>query len=76
MSWNFCPWCGHRVYQHCSTGCLHVEHPYRACADTACPDFNPSSHPHGHDVEEPCDCRVAHSLLVGVPHSLIKVVSK
>jgi hypothetical protein len=25
MSWNFCPWCGHRLYQHNDGGCLHVD---------------------------------------------------
>lgn len=24
-AWNFCPICGHRIYQHDSGGCSHVE---------------------------------------------------
>jgi hypothetical protein len=25
MMWIFCPWCGHRIYQHSEGGCQHVD---------------------------------------------------
>jgi len=64
MTWNFCPWCSHRTYQHNDKGCEHVDRPYRPCTDPECTDREPNRHEHGHYVDEPCDCKHGHPLLV------------
>jgi hypothetical protein len=32
MIWNFCPGCGHRIYQHGSDGCQHVDQIYHVAS--------------------------------------------
>jgi hypothetical protein len=49
MTWNCCPWCSHRVYQHNDKGCLHVDH---------IPLDDGTTH------DKPCDCTKPHPLLV------------
>jgi hypothetical protein len=50
MAWNFCPWCGHRVYQHNIKGCTHVDAVWvEQTAKT---------------VRQPCDCKKPHPLMV------------
>ena len=56
MSWNFCPWCGHRVYQHGDKGCQHITQVNRPCSDPQCGD---STWDHDCDadyIRTPCDC--------------------
>ena len=49
MTWNFCPFCGHRLYQHGSEGCEHV-------------DIDNTTNPKV--IRTPCDCTHPHPLLV------------
>jgi hypothetical protein len=48
-TWNFCPFCGHRLYQHGSEGCEHV-------------DIDNTTNPKV--IRTPCDCTHPHPLLV------------
>jgi hypothetical protein len=34
MKWNFCPYCGHRTYQHTTEGCTHVTQTHHIAAIT------------------------------------------
>ncbi|HUH72467.1 MAG TPA: hypothetical protein VLZ05_28670 [Mycobacterium sp.] len=62
MTWNFCPECGHPVYQHNGEGCQHVDEALKACEDAECEQRGE----HVHLVPEKCDCTWAHQLPVGV----------
>lgn len=68
MSPNFCPHCGHRVYQHDHQGCQHYELVLRDCTDPDCkPDvLVTKGGTHAHQVPEKCDCTTPHPLLVAL----------
>jgi hypothetical protein len=54
MTWNFCPHCGHRIYQHGEDGCLHVETVYAVESGGMRQDPR----------RTPCDCKQPHPLLI------------
>ena len=61
MTWNFCPWCSHRIYQHDGTGCTFLYHDlYVPCKNPQCEDRSPG---HGHVVDKQCDCKRPHQLM-------------
>jgi hypothetical protein len=66
MSWNFCPWCGHRTYQHNDEGCLHAEIMLKECEDPECHPANivVVDGTHAHDVPVQCDCKHPHPQLM------------
>lgn len=57
MTWNYCPECGHRVYQHDAGGCTHYDLEDVACADPQC-DVDTST------KRIVCDCKVPHPILM------------
>ena len=63
MSWNYCPWCSHRIYQHNDAGCTWIEvrpAPVDALwAQTPQAKINPPK-----PIEVPCDCTHPHPLLI------------
>jgi hypothetical protein len=66
LTWAFCPWCGHLIYQHNAQGCAHLTSTLQSCADADCkPDVlvTEGGH-HAHTVPVKCDCRRTHTLLV------------
>jgi hypothetical protein len=65
-SWSFCPWCGHRLYQHNAEGCLHVEVVLRECTDEHCQAdviVTGEGGTHAHETPEQCDCKHGNPLL-------------
>jgi hypothetical protein len=53
MKWNFCPWCGHRIYQHSISGCTHT---FITMKTEWIDGFNRRK-------IEPCDCTTTHEFL-------------
>jgi hypothetical protein len=71
MTWNFCPWCGHRLYQHDGEGCTHTDQVTRDCEVPDCAkkpwtvpvNKAPLGGGHAHWELIPCDCTRAHPFL-------------
>jgi hypothetical protein len=55
-TWNFCPWCGHRLYQHNGEGCTHKDWEKREGEGALQRQMV--------SVAVPCDCTRAHPFLV------------
>ena len=60
-TWNFCPYCGHRIFQHNGEGCTHTE-----MLESYVHVVNEEGKPENRRVTEevlPCDCKQPHPLI-------------
>jgi hypothetical protein len=67
VSWNFCPWCGHRTFKHTSSGCIESEERLVECTDPACNPTDVLLTPgakHGHMRPIPCECKHPYSQMM------------
>lgn len=65
-TWHFCPWCGHRLYQHNKEGCLHIDVVLRDCTDPNCTPnviLSPGAK-HAHEQPDRCDCKHPHPMFL------------
>jgi hypothetical protein len=55
--WNFCPWCGHRTYQHGAISCEHKDQKRVYCPDPQCGDSTWDHDCEDAIVDVPCECK-------------------